>query len=331
MTVRRATGPGLVVCLLLFLGGCATRGPLLDPSSAPVELVDTPFFPQERYQCGPATLASVLGVSRVGVTPAQLEPLVYLPGRKGSLQVEMLAVPRGYGRLSYRIQPELSDIVAEVNAGRPVLVLHNYGLPFWPRWHYAVVIGHDPGKDQLVLRSGLERREAWSSRSFMRAWDNGGRWAMVVLQPGELPGMPEKARYLEAAAAFEKVAAPRDAWAAFDAAVTAWPDDPVARIGRGTAKYQDGNFSGAAADYDSALQLQPDNAGARNNLAMALLEQGCPNAARGQLDRIDTASLSAILKEATSDTRRLIDASPVNPDRSSCEPDTWQPPGRQNH
>jgi hypothetical protein len=39
-------------------------------------------------------------LDEVRVTPEELVPLVYLPGRKGSLQVEMLAAPRSYGRLS---------------------------------------------------------------------------------------------------------------------------------------------------------------------------------------------------------------------------------------
>ncbi len=283
--------------------------------------MDTPFHPQDRYQCGPSTLAMVLGASRVQVAPEELEPLVYLPGRKGSLQIEMLAAPRSYGRLAYRIQPELAAIVSELGAGRPVLVLHNYGLPSWPRWHYAVVIGHDPAKDQLLLRSGREHREVWSSRNFMRAWDNGGRWAMVVLPPGELPVAADRIRYLEAAAAFEKVAAPRDAWRAFDAAAGAWPDEPVAWIGRGTAMYREKQFSAAAADYGSALQLDPDNAGARNNLAMALLKQGCPHSARRQLDRIDRASLGDSLRESIADTSRLIEAGVSHPDLPSCDPD----------
>jgi tetratricopeptide (TPR) repeat protein len=315
---RQATSLGLVACLLFVLGGCVTHRPLIESSAGPVELVDTPFFPQRRYQCGPAALATMLGASHVRVTPEQLEPLVYLPGRKGSLQIEMLAAPRSYGRLTYRIEPELAAIVSELDAGRPVLVLHNYGLPFWPRWHYAVVIGHDAQKDQLLLRSGLQRREIWSARKFMRAWDNGDRWGLVMLRPGELPVASDKDRYLEAAAAFEKVAAPHDAWLAFNAAINAWPKEPVAWIGRGTAKYRDHALAEAAADYSAALQLEPSHAGARNNLAMTLLERGCPHAARWQLDKIDVTSLGEALRDAVADTGRQIDSRIANPDAVSC-------------
>lgn len=306
MNAKRA-GAGMVACLVLVLAGCASRPPLVESSIGRVELVDTPFFPQRRYQCGPSALASVLAASRVQVTPEELEPLVYLPERKGSLQIEMQAAPRSYGRLAYRIEPELSAIVSELDAGRPVLVLHNYGLPMWPRWHYAVVIGHDAGKDRLLLRSGMEPREAWSARNFMRAWDNGDRWAMVILQPGELPVAPDRDRYLAAAAAFEKVAAPRDAWLAFDSAVTAWPEAAVAWIGRATASYREKDFAAATADYSTALRLEPDHAGARNNLAMTLLARGCALAARQQLQMIDVAALNAAMREAVADTGRLIE------------------------
>ena len=120
------------------------------------------------------------------------------------------------------------------------------------------------------------------------------------------------------AAAFEKVAAPRDAWQAFDAATRAWPEEPVAWIGRGTAKYRQKDFEAAAADYRSALEREPDNAGARNNLAMALLERGCPQAARRELDRIDAAHLGEGLRESILDTDRLIASSEARPDEAAC-------------
>ncbi len=307
----------LVACVLL-LGGCAARGPLILSPARLVELDDTPFFPQTAHQCGPAALATVLGASQINVTPAQLEPQVYLPGRRGSLQVEMQAAPRRYGRLSYRLQPELAAILAELDAGRPVLVLHNYGLPIWPRWHYAVVVGYDGNHDRMLLRSGKTRRQSLSAANFMRAWDNGGRWGLVLLRAGELPAVPDKQRYLEAAAAFERVAAPLDAWAAFDAAVKSWPEEPVALVGRGTASYASSNLQQAASDYRAALNIDPAQTGARNNLAMTLLESGCPQAAGREIQKIDLTGLAAVMAEAVSDTRKQIDAQSSAPEQAGC-------------
>jgi tetratricopeptide (TPR) repeat protein len=250
----------------------------------------------------------VLGASGVDARPEDLERRVFLSGRRGSLQVEMEAAPRSYARLAYPLGPNLDDVLAETAAGRPVLVLHNYGLPFWPRWHYAVVIGYEADGDAILLRSGTMRRQRLSARNFMRAWDNGGRWALVVLKPGELPAKPEESRYLQAAAGFERVATPTDAGLAFDAAVRRWPSQAVARIGRGTASYRSGDLQSAASDYAEALRLDPALAGARNNLAMTLLDLGCPHEARETLAPLDPASLQGPLAEAVRDTRAQIEA-----------------------
>jgi hypothetical protein len=290
------------IFLALLLPACATRPAILDEGPRQVELRDTPFFPQDRFQCGPAALATVLVASGVTVSPEELTPRVYLPERRGSLQVEMQAVPRSHGRLTLRLPRIIQAITAELDAGRPVLVLHNYGFAFWPRWHYAVVVGYDATRDRFLLRSGRERRQEMRARSFMLAWHNGGRWAMVVLRPGETAANDDPRAFLESAADFERNATPELARAAFDAAVMRWPAEPVALIGRGTAEYRLGNFAGAVRDYAAALALDASQIGARNNLAQALLDWGCAAAARRQLVSVDLTSLQAPFREAVSDT-----------------------------
>src|ERR1051325_3239401 len=106
------------VFLLLFgalLTGCASFAPqttqlrtTLPPKLHDyVELKDVPFFPQTEYQCGPAALATVLNTYGVKVTPEDLVPEVYLPARKGSLQIEMLAAARRHGLVAYQLAPSL--------------------------------------------------------------------------------------------------------------------------------------------------------------------------------------------------------------------------------
>jgi hypothetical protein len=311
----RAAGITLAACAL---GGCVSRGPLITSDSNLVELDATPFFPQTEHQCGPAALATVLGASGVHVTPAELSGLVYLPGRRGSLQIEMQAAPRQYARMGYRIEPELDAILAEVMAGRPVLVLHNYGFPFLPRWHYAVVVGYDGSRDRVLLRSGKVRRQELSAANFMRAWDNADRWGLVLLHAGELPQSADKDRYLQAAADFERVASPPDALSAFAAATRQWPDDPVPWVGLGTASYRNGDLQLAATHYRAALTLDSTQEGARNNLAMTLLDMGCAQAARTQVDRISADNLTGELAESVADTRRQIEARSHAPDDAKC-------------
>jgi tetratricopeptide (TPR) repeat protein len=187
-----------------------------------------------------------------------------------------------------------------------VLVLHNYGLPMLPRWHYAVVIGYDASTDRFMLRSGTKRRQQWRARTFMVAWHHGRRWAMVVLRPGETPASANPTLYLEAAAEFERGALPEDSRLAFDAAVRRWPAEPVAWIGRGTAEYRLGKLPDAARDYAAALRLDTAHVGARNNLAQTLLDLGCPARAREQFASIDVTSLKSPLRDAVLDTQRRL-------------------------
>jgi tetratricopeptide (TPR) repeat protein len=312
-TARVAARFAFLLALTSLLSACVARGPFIPASMAPgartrVELDATPFFPQKKYQCGPAALASVLVASDVVTTPDALVPLVFIPARKGSLQVEMQAAPRKFERLSYLLSPNMDSILAEINAGRPVLVLHNYGLPGFPRWHYAVVIGYDSARDRFILRSGVKRRDEWRARTFMVAWHQAHRWAMVILRPGEIPVIADPKLYLESAADFEHGATPEDALLAFDAAVKRWPSEAVAWIGRGTAQYRAGKLAEASQDYAAALRVDGSNAGARNNFAQTLLERGCPRHAREQLMSIDFAKLRSPLREAVIDTRQQVEA-----------------------
>ena len=95
---------GLVLCAALALGGCATAPQMAAlerawPAAWPdqVLLGTVPFFAQDDHLCGPAALAMVAQAAGRSVTPQQLTPQVYLPGRQGALQVEMLAATRRQG------------------------------------------------------------------------------------------------------------------------------------------------------------------------------------------------------------------------------------------
>ena len=87
-----------------MLAGCAsapqTEQLLQKSTGLPdhIELSQTPFFPQERYQCGPAALATVLTYSGVNIDAGALADEIYLPSRLGSLQIEILASSRRHGR-----------------------------------------------------------------------------------------------------------------------------------------------------------------------------------------------------------------------------------------
>lgn len=265
--------------LLLLLSGCATTPQttyLLThlPADLPPqrEITDTPFFPQTAYQCGPAALATALVHSGVNTTPDALIDKVYLPERKGSLQVELLGATRRYGMVAYRVRPQLEAILREVAAGQPVVVLQNLRLKMSPQWHYAVVVGYDLTRDRLVLRSGDVPRLELSLGKFERTWADGEYWGFVVLPPKLAPLTATEEAYLDAAVALERVA-PAAALQAYETALQRWPNSLAAYIGLGNAAYALKDLTRAEQAYRRAAGLYPESGDAWNNLAQVLFEQ----------------------------------------------------------
>ena len=244
------------------------------------QLDAVPFFAQEEYQCGPAALAMALNAAGVAVTPDALVEQVYLPARQGSLQVEMLAGARRHGLLAYELAPELKDVLAEVAAGNAVIVLQNQGLwAFHPYWHYAVVIGYDLDKRQVLLHTGTRARRAMALGLFEFLWLDGRRWAMVALPPGRLPASAREASVATAAAALEKSGRIAEAHRTYVAMLERWPDNLIALMGLGNTAYALGRLAEAEAAFRRATAAHPRAAAAYNNLAQTLADQGKLDAA----------------------------------------------------
>lgn len=282
MTRTAAGRRALAGLALAGLAGCAvltppqTRALLQAPPAAlarPVELSRVPFFPQTEYECGPAALATALGAAGIAVRPEALTEQVYLPARRGSLQLEMLATARRQGALAVRLPPTLAAVLGELAAGHPVVVLQNLGLSFAPAWHYAVVIGHDLARGELLLRSGTTERQVLPLATFEHTWARGGHWAFVALPPGELPVMADAVEVVAAAVAFERVASPAAARKVYDAALARWPGELTLAIGAGNARHASGDLDGAAQAFAAAAERH-DSAAAWINLAEVRLAQG---------------------------------------------------------
>lgn len=269
---------GVFICIAMLLGGCASPQVAVlahawpDRLPAQADLRDTPFFAQAEYECGPAALAMAMTTAGTPTTPEALVPQVYLPARKGTLQVEMPVAVRRAGLLAYTLAPKLQAVLQEVAAGHPVVVFQNVSLPWYPVWHYAVVIGYNRGDQTLLMHSGTTARMPISFSAFERTWARGSYWAMVVLPPDRLPATADATRLAGAVVALERVN-PKAALTAYRSALAHWPADPSFLLGRGNAAYAIGDLPAAHSAYSAATAALPDFADAWNNLAQVLWDQ----------------------------------------------------------
>lgn len=295
-----------------LLSGCAGLGPEAPLADVP-ELRGVPFFPQTEFDCGPAALATILNTAGVEVTPDELMDAVYVDGLNGSLQVELLAATRRHGLLPVPIPGTPEQLLAEIGAGRPVLVLQNLRFARVPAWHYAVVVGYSASADRFVLRSGEQpRREERASR-FLRSWRLADNWGFVAVPPGEIPASATADLYMRALVGAVRQLDPAATSIAYDAAVERWPSDALVLFLSASREHAAEHYEAAADLYRRTIEAEPGHAAARNNLANILLDQGCRDAALHEARAALTLhAADDPLRAAITDTLATIEATPAD-------------------
>ena len=293
-----------LLALLLSLSACVSDGKYAKPGKFPsVYLSTTPFFPQTDYQCGPASLATLLVNSGIDTTPMALVPRVYLPDKKGSLQVELIATTRYFKRIPYIIEPTMEELISQLNAGFPVLVLQNLGGRLVPRWHYAVVIGYEPSTEQFILRSGTTANERLSVKRFMHSWALANSWGFVALMPRQLPANVSFQRYMRAVTAMQQSADLRQMLEFYQFASEQFPDQALTWFALANTYYQLADYQQAVESYSRVLLLEPDHIAGRNNYALVLSELSCHAQALDQVQiAVRLAKNSGVFESQSQDT-----------------------------
>ena len=227
----------LTLCIAHALSACtaiavADRIIPKQPQDLPSDIrLDVPFIEQTDNLCGPSSLAMVANYYGNNVTAEQVAELIYIPQKKGSLQIEMLAAARSLGLVAFSMHMDLASLRAEINAERPVIVLQNLAFNVYPIWHYSVVTGRDPNSDYFLLHSGRHQyyRSSWTT--FENTWRRAKYWALVAVPIGDIPSSATENEAIQAALDLEKVGKPRAAQLTYAAIIQRWPENFTAQIG----------------------------------------------------------------------------------------------------
>jgi tetratricopeptide (TPR) repeat protein len=216
----------------------------------------------------------------------------------------MLAAARRYGMVSLTVKPRYPDLLREIMAGIPVVVLLDFGV--WPVriWHYAVAVGYDAETGHVILRSGEKQRLLMPFGVFEYFWKESDYWAMVAVPPDHIPGTADRKRYLEAIIALERTGQPRAAAMSYATFLKQWPGEIAASIGLANAHYNLGELELAEAALRRALELAPDSVVVLNNLAHTLSDAGRSEEALELIERAAVAD--GPHASAVSETRALI-------------------------
>jgi len=210
--------------------------------------------------------------SGIQVDPEAITPEVFTPSLKGSLQSAMISTARRRGRVAYPISGA-EEMLEEVAAGHPVIILQNLGLSWYPVWHYAVVVGYDLEIGIVLLHSGVTSQKRLSLRVFNNTWARGDYWGLLVLPPSRLPATATEHNYVSAVLGLEKAQQWQAAIEGYNTALARWPDSLSARMGLGNSYYALGDLVSAEAAFREATIRFPTSGMAYNNLAQVLWER----------------------------------------------------------
>ena len=165
-----------LMCLCLLLAACASAPPAARQGETVISNV--PFYPQEAYQCGPASLAGVLNFEGLETTPEKIAEEIFSRSARGTLNLDMAlyAQQKGFSAIEY--SGSMQDLKEKISAGQPLLVMVDYGFLAWQANHFMVVVGYN--SDGVIANSGKTERELINNDTFLRIWRKTGFWTLVI-------------------------------------------------------------------------------------------------------------------------------------------------------
>lgn len=171
----------LHITVLFFIGCASLSGGGVTPWAVPTTakvLRDVPFYPQEKYQCGPASLAAVLNYYREAPDPEAIAEAIFDPKRRGTLSLDLALYTRerGFDARWYSGGP--TDLIHQIDKGRPLLVLVDLGFGPIRRPHFMVAIGYSP--QGVIAHSGIQKNRFIAWNTFISRWERGEFWTLLV-------------------------------------------------------------------------------------------------------------------------------------------------------
>ncbi len=190
MTNPRKARAVAAVCFALSMAGCVSADQFLTGEERPLSpnalyVKQVPFYPQTQYQCGPASLATVLNYWGRHVTPEQIAQEIYRPGMKGTLSLDLWQYAKAQDFQASVRQGSWEFLETQVSRERPIIAFLNLGFRQVPLGHFLVVVGVDPEDKSVIAYSGVEKNQRIPFDRFKKAWEKTNYWSLLIEpQPG---------------------------------------------------------------------------------------------------------------------------------------------------
>lgn len=258
-----------------LVSGCATqavqteallRSPGFLSRNSLIQNVE--FLDQSVGYCGPATLTMALRWAGYSVNVDEIASQAFTPNMKGSLQSDMISAARRSGAIAIPIRG-LKELFLELEAGHPVIIFENLSLSWAPLWHYALVLGFDLDRQQVIMHSGHDAYFHWDMSKFERSWMLGDYWGLVVLPAGHLAVSGSERKHVTAVVGLERAGYFKAAEKSYRKILERWPQSLISLIGLANLNFKNGDINKAIWLLRKAQKFHPESEAVKHNLEVA--------------------------------------------------------------
>jgi ABC-type bacteriocin/lantibiotic exporter with double-glycine peptidase domain len=176
-TIRRQFSLFPMILVIISLISCAT-GREISGSGEKHIITGVPFYAQEAYQCGPASLAGVLNFWGVEADPGMISKEIFSRSARGTLNLDMVLYAQKRGLYALQYAGNMDDLRKNIDSGHPLIVLVAYGFSLYEVDHFMVVTGYyDNG---VIVNSGREQKKFMDEGDFLKIWAKANYWTLLL-------------------------------------------------------------------------------------------------------------------------------------------------------
>jgi ABC-type bacteriocin/lantibiotic exporter with double-glycine peptidase domain len=176
LLMKCASALFLIVIVVCMSSCLSVHG--IHESSANIIIKDVPFYSQETYQCGPASLAMVMNYLKVMVKPEEIAEDIYSKSAHGTLNFDMVLYAQRKGLSALQYKGNLSDIHKNIGDGNPLIVMVDYGYSFYEASHFMVIVGYNEAG--IIVNSGKMKDHFIPEKEFLKAWEKTNYWTLII-------------------------------------------------------------------------------------------------------------------------------------------------------
>jgi tetratricopeptide (TPR) repeat protein len=206
--------------------------------------------------------------------PASQEEIgreIYSPRLKGTLGFDLWRYARRQGLAAVEIRGGDEWLLdALLSQDVPVILNLGAGIGKASLQHYVLLVSHDPARRVWRVQDGKRPNRKLSEKRLARLWKRTGRWGLVAFPPDRFISGLGADFNIQLAERIHELNHPENALLYLEQALAEKAEDARLWVRVGDLRAGLSRLSSAERAYRRAMELQPANPDAYNNLAMFL-------------------------------------------------------------